>query len=167
MESKPRLRFVVQEHQGKQLHYDFRLEMGGVLKSWAVPKGPSMDSADKRLALMVEDHPLEHMDYEGIIPANSYGGGPVLIWDRGTFEPSSERPEASLTLGRISFRLTGGKLKGGFTLMRLKKGAKGNEWLLIKKKDEHAETGWKLASEMTPERLRHLKEKIPPCSSLS
>ena len=133
MSEKTRQRFVVQEHKGKHLHYDFRLEIGGVLKSWAVPKGPSMDPSDKRLAVMVDDHSLEHMDYEGVIPAGSYGAGTVLIWDSGTFETAEGDPETSLTRGRLSFQLQGEKLKGGFTLMRFKKGSKGNEWLLIKK----------------------------------
>jgi bifunctional non-homologous end joining protein LigD len=167
MSPASKLRFVVQEHRGRNLHYDFRLEIGGVLKSWAIPKGPSLDPAVKRLALMVEDHPLEHIDYEGIIPAKSYGAGPVLIWDRGTFEHKEEEPERSLSKGRLSFNLKGKKLKGGFTLMRLKKGTRGNEWLLIKKKDDQAQTGWILQSEMTGERLSRLKEKIPPCSTAS
>jgi bifunctional non-homologous end joining protein LigD len=160
-------RFVVQEHQGRNLHYDFRLEMGGVLKSWAVPKGPSLDPAVKRLALMVEDHSLEHIDYEGIIPAESYGAGPVLIWDKGTYETETDEPEQLLTRGRFSFHLNGKKLKGGFTLMRLKKGSRGNEWLLIKKKDDQSRSGWMLQSEMTQERLSRLKEKPPPCGTVS
>lgn len=164
---KGKSRFVVQEHKGRNLHYDFRLEIGGVLKSWAIPKGPSLDPADKRLALMVEDHTLEHIEYEGIIPADSYGSGPVLIWDKGTFEHAEKEPEKSIEQGRISFQLVGGKLIGGFTLLRLRKGARGNEWLLIKKKDDHAKSGWKLETEMTEERIRSLKEKIPPCDAPS
>jgi len=167
MTSKTKPRFVVQEHQAQHLHYDFRLEIGGVLKSWAVPKGPSMDPADKRLALMVEDHSLEHLEYEGVIPAESYGAGPVLIWDKGLYESTREDPERELAQGRISFLLHGKKLTGGVTLMRLKKGAKGNEWLLIKKKDERATAGWKLKSEMTKERISSLKEKVPSCGSVS
>lgn len=167
MMAQAKQRFVVQEHKGRHLHYDFRLEIGGVLKSWAVPKGPSMDPADKRLALMVEDHTLAHLEYEGIIPADSYGAGPVLIWDTGVFEPPPEEPERLLARGRISFFLRGKKLKGGFSLMRLKKGSRGNEWLLVKKKDEHASPGWKLESGMTEERISGLEEKTPPCGTVS
>lgn len=156
--TKKKERFVVQEHKGRNLHYDFRLEMGGLLKSWAIPKGPSMDPAAKRLALMVEDHDLVHIDYEGIIPEGDYGAGPVLVWDKGHFETDVEDQEKALTEGRISFRLVGKKLQGGFTLMRLKKGSRGNEWLLIKKKDDFAQPGWVLQSEMTQERLDKLKK---------
>lgn len=167
MKRQARLRFVVQEHKGRNLHYDFRLEWAGVLKSWAVPKGPSMDPVDKRLAVQVEDHPLEHMDYEGIIPPETYGAGPVLIWDKGLFEPQEGDLDVFLSGGRITFRLEGKKLQGEFALVRLRKGAKGNEWLLMKKKDSHAQQGWKLLSLMTEERLRRLKVKAPPCSTVS
>jgi bifunctional non-homologous end joining protein LigD len=160
-------RFVLQEHKGRNLHYDLRLELGGILKSWAVPKGPSLDPADKRLALMVDDHPIEHLYYEGIIPAGNYGAGPVLIWDEGFFESKGDDPEKALSRGHMTFCLFGKKLEGEYTLMRLKKGAKGNEWLLIKKKDDHAITGWTLQSEMTPKRLQRLREKAPSCQDIS
>ncbi len=150
-------RFVVHEHHASRLHFDFRLELDGVLKSWAIPKGPSMNYKEKRLAVMVEDHPLEYADFEGIIPEGSYGAGPVVIWDEGTFD-LIERTE-----DKISFVLHGKKLKGGFTLTRLKKGKKGNEWLLIKKKDEYNDPSWKLELALTPEKRAQLKERVPPC----
>jgi bifunctional non-homologous end joining protein LigD len=135
--------FVVQEHHARRLHYDFRLEMGGVLKSWAVPKGPSMNPKDKRLAIMVEDHPLDYADFEGIIPEGNYGAGEVKIWDNGEYEPVEEEadPEAALLrnleTGRLSIAMKGRKLKGLFSLVKLK-GREENSWLLIKGKDEFA-----------------------------
>ena len=111
--------FCVQKHAATRLHYDFRLEMEGVLKSWAVPKGPSFDPADKRLAMMTEDHPLDYGDFEGIIPAGEYGGGTVLLWDRGTWEPL-EDPHKGLRAGSLKFRLDGEKLQGGWTLVKIK-----------------------------------------------
>ncbi|MCX5908862.1 MAG: 3'-phosphoesterase [Deltaproteobacteria bacterium] len=126
------LRFVVHEHHASHLHYDFRLEMEGVLRSWAIPKGPSMDPADKRLAVAVDDHPLDYIDFEGTIPEGEYGAGVVKIWDSGTYQLLEEKKE------KIVFSLEGKKLKGNFALIRLKKGAKGNEWLLIKERDEYA-----------------------------
>ncbi len=139
-------RFAIQKHHATQLHYDFRLEMEGVLKSWAVPKGPTQDPAEKRLAMMVEDHPLDYMLFEGIIPAGNYGAGTVMVWDAGTYEPlaSGDAP-AMLAKGDLKFRLDGKKLKGEFALVRMRSrrpGSKGNEWLLLKKKDEHAKPGW-------------------------
>jgi bifunctional non-homologous end joining protein LigD len=131
-------RFVVHEHHASRLHFDFRLEREGVLVSWAIPKGPSMNPEDKRLAVMVEDHPLDYADFEGVIPEGEYGAGDVLIWDAGTFEP------LEWTGDKISFVLSGLRLSGAFTLTRLKKGAKGNEWLLIKKRDALAEKEWEL-----------------------
>ncbi len=140
--------FVVQEHDASHLHYDFRLEMEGVLKSWAVPKGPSMNPEDKRLAMMVEDHPYDYKDFEGTIPEGNYGAGNVIVWDRGTYHSrqSDERTAsekallAGLKKGHVTFILSGKKLKGEFALVRLKSAAQENAWLLIKKDDEFATT---------------------------
>src|ERR1019366_5646164 len=137
--------FCVQRHDATRLHYDFRLEIDGVLKSWAVPKGPSLDPALKVFAAHVEDHPLEYGDFEGNIPAGNYGGGSVMLWDRGTFDLLGDvAGEAQLARGDLKFRLHGEKLKGDFAIVHMKarpKG-KGNEWLLIKKRDEFATAGW-------------------------
>ena len=148
------MRFVVHEHEARRHHFDFRLEIGGVLKSWAVPKGPSMDPSEKRLAVQVPDHPLSYGDFEGIIPEGQYGAGPVVIWDRGTFEASSDDPEGDLERGKLSFTLKGRKLKGGFTLVRFKR--REAEWLLIKQSDGFAERGWKISSALTPARRKKL-----------
>src|SRR4030067_716527 len=119
-------RFVGHEHKAARLHYDFRLEIGGVLKSWAVPKGPSMNPADKRLAVMVPDHPVEYIDFDGIIPAGQYGAGPVVVWDHGTYElPEGGSPEAGVKAGKLAFVLNGRKLKGGFAFARLPPGDTG------------------------------------------
>jgi bifunctional non-homologous end joining protein LigD len=156
LEKQMRHRFVVQRHDATRLHYDFRLEMEGVLKSWAVPKGPSLDPADKRLAMHVEDHPVSYFDFEGTIPEGNYGAGTVMVWDVGTWEPLSPVPvndeyvpgtekeaAAMLVKGDLKFRLKGKRLKGDFALVHIKArrpGSKGNEWLLIKKKDDEVVT---------------------------
>ncbi|OJW53297.1 MAG: DNA ligase [Alphaproteobacteria bacterium 41-28] len=133
-----KLRFVIQKHAASHLHYDFRLEMDGVLKSWAIPKGPSLNHEDKRLAIQTEDHPLEYQYFEGIIPAGQYGGGTVLIWDKGTYEHIGD--ESSLLKdyhkGHLVIELKGKKLKGGFVLQRIKNGDK-PQWLFIKIKDKY------------------------------
>ena len=158
------MRFVIHEHHSTRLHYDFRLEITGVLKSWAIPKGPSMNPSDKRLAVMVEDHPLEYGDFEGIIPQGHYGAGAVLIWDSGVFNPEGD-PETALKKGRLTFGLEGKKLKGGFSLILMKGRGKGNDWLLIKGQDPFAEREWKMQEALTPARKRKLVEKIPPCET--
>ena len=137
-------RFVVQKHRATRLHYDFRLEMDGVLKSWAVPKGPSLDPADKRLAMQVEDHPVSYFDFEGIIPAGNYGAGTVMVWDVGTWEPEGDAHQM-LNKGDLKFRLNGKKLNGSFALIHMKArrpGSKGTEWLLIKHHDAYDQPGY-------------------------
>lgn len=137
-----RLRFVVHKHQASRLHYDFRLEMDGVLKSWAVPKGPSVDPADKRLAVMVEDHPLEYRDFEGAIPEPEYGAGTVMIWDEGTYQViGAESGAEALAKGALKVDLAGRKLIGGWALVRTKWRGEDKNWLLIKEKDDHAQPG--------------------------
>ena len=148
-------RFVVQRHRATRLHYDFRLEMEGVLKSWAVPKGPSLNPGDKRLAMQVEDHPVSYFDFEGIIPEGNYGAGTVMVWDVGTWEPLSPVPvngeyvpgteaeaAAMIKKGDLKFRLHGQRLNGDYALIHIKArrpGSKGNEWLMIKKADKYVD----------------------------
>lgn len=144
--------FTVQKHSASHLHYDFRLEMGGVLKSWAIPKGPSLDPSVKRLAVLVDDHDLDYADFEGVIEEGSYGAGPVLVWDMGDYEyiPASkggDDPMASFRTGKIEFILHGYRLKGRFVLLRLKGQEK--NWLLIKGKDELAAPDRDIVSEET------------------
>ena len=130
--------FVVQEHHATHLHWDFRLEIEGMLKSWAVPKGPSLVPRTKRLAVLTEDHPLDYAGFEDIIPEDEYGGGTVLIWDRGTYEVQGEKPPAQqLAQGLLRIVLKGQKLQGGFALVKLKR-AEENAWLLIKERDKYA-----------------------------
>lgn len=144
--SEDQLIFVVQRHAASRLHYDFRLEMEGVLKSWAVPKGPSLNPDDKRLAMMVEDHPYNYKDFEGNIPEGNYGAGQVEVWDSGTYEPLDDTSKLSdekellkeLKSGSLKFILHGKKLKGEFALVKMKN-AENNSWLLIKHRDKFAE----------------------------
>jgi bifunctional non-homologous end joining protein LigD len=150
-------RFLVHEHDASHLHYDFRLEMHKVLRSWAIPKGPSMDASVKRLAILVNDHILEYIDFEGIIPEGMYGAGAVVVWDSGSYELIEEKKD------KISFFLKGEKLKGNFSLVHLK--GKEKEWLLIKLKDEYAQSGWKLKTSLTPEKRAMLGKQIPPCEA--
>jgi len=135
-------RFVIQKHDATRLHYDLRLEFGGVFKSWAVTRGPSLDPRDKRLAVEVEDHPLDYGDFEGTIPKGQYGGGTVMIWDRGYW--LSDHPERGFKKGDLKFALEGDKLHGEWVLVRMKhdrNGGKRTNWLLIKHRDEYAREG--------------------------
>lgn len=133
-------RFVIQKHAARQLHYDFRLELDGTLKSWAVPKGPSLDPAIKRLAVQVEDHPVEYAEFEGRIPAGEYGAGEVIVWDCGTWQAEDEDPAAAYAAGKLKFQLRGEKLAGGWLLLRTRLGGRADQaqWLLIKEEDAAA-----------------------------
>jgi DNA ligase D-like protein (predicted 3'-phosphoesterase) len=145
--SQPTASFVIQKHDATRLHYDFRLEIDGVLVSWAVPKGPSLDPSDKRLAMMVDDHPMEWGSFEGVI-GPGYGQGPVIVWERGTYSNlrEDESMAEGLEHGRIRFELQGQKLRGGFSLRQFPRGGK-NAWLLAKLDDEHAVRGSDITSE--------------------
>jgi bifunctional non-homologous end joining protein LigD len=159
-------RFVVHEHHATHLHYDFRLEMEGVLKSWAIPKGPSMNPSEKRLAIMVEDHLLEYGKFEGIIPEGQYGAGAVVIWDEGTYVlAEGGDPQAQLKRGKFNFELRGRKLKGGFSMALLRGRGKGNQWLLMKRRDEKANPAFKLEVALTEEKGEELELKTPPCET--
>src|ERR687889_221469 len=132
-------RFVIQQHHATSMHWDFRLEAGGTYKSWAVPKGPSMDPSDKRLAMAVDDHSIGWGDFEGVIGEGEYGAGPVIVWDRGSYENLRDEPmEETLAAGHASFWLEGEKLRGGWSLRRIRSGKK-PQWLLVKRRDEEAD----------------------------
>jgi bifunctional non-homologous end joining protein LigD len=155
--SSSELRYYIQRHDARRLHYDFRLELDGTLKSWAVPKGPSLDPAVKRLAVEVEDHPLEYGEFEGTIPEKHYGAGDVLLWDKGRWIPEDDDPAAALRKGRLHFRLEGEKLHGRWILTRTRKEEKQPQWLLIKRDDGEARPG---ADEVVLEKPESVK-KIP------
>src|ERR1700683_3890943 len=131
------LSYLIQKHDATRLHYDFRLELDGVLLSWAVTKGPSLNPADKRLAVRTEDHPLSYGSFEGTIPEGEYGGGPVMLWDTGWWEPEGD-PRAGLKKGHLGFILHGERLKGGWNVIRMRGEGKKENWLLIKEDDEEA-----------------------------
>jgi bifunctional non-homologous end joining protein LigD len=152
---KRELRYYIQRHDATRLHYDFRLELEGVLKSWAVPKGPSLDPADKRLAVRTEDHPLEYGEFEGVIPEKQYGAGDVLLWDKGTWQPEDDDPAAALRKGRLHFRLDGEKLRGRWTLARMRDA---KNWLLIKRNDEAASSDVDIVAER-PESVKRAPKK--------
>jgi bifunctional non-homologous end joining protein LigD len=141
-EEARRLRYAVQKHQASHLHYDFRLEWNGVMLSWAVPKGPSLDPSMKRLAMRVEDHPVDYAGFEGVIPEGEYGGGTVMVWDRGTWVPDDPDVDAALRRGELKFTLRGTKLKGSWVLVRTRSGFPASSgrpaWLLIKHRDVYA-----------------------------
>src|SRR6266568_2810909 len=159
--------FVVQKHAARRLHYDFRLALDGTLKSWAVPKGPSLNTSDKRLAVQTEDHPLEYGGFEGKIPEGSYGAGTVMVWDRGSFlVEGSLDAERQLQKGELKFILNGEKLRGSFVLVKLKHSEKGNEWLLIKHKDAAEDPAYEIdahdGSVLTGRTIEEIAEELPP-----
>lgn len=133
---KEDLQFVVQKHRASHLHYDFRLEHDGVMLSWSIPKGPSLDPSVRRLAMQTEDHPIEYNQFEGVIPEGEYGGGTVMIWDRGMWAPEVEDIDDALAKGDLKFKLNGKKLRGSWVLVRMRS----RQWLLIKHRDEYAST---------------------------
>ena len=161
--------FVIQKHDASRLHYDFRIEVDGVLKSWAVPKGPSTDPKEKRLAVPTEDHPLEYAEFEGNIPEEEYGGGAVLVWDSGHYRNLKERDGKPVPMaeaveqGHVTIWLEGKKLKGGYALTRFRKG-KDESWLLVKMKDDHADaavdvTGARPESVLSGKTIEQVAEK--------
>jgi bifunctional non-homologous end joining protein LigD len=159
--------FVVQKHAARRLHYDFRLAVGGTLKSWAVPKGPSLNPADKRLAVQTEDHPMDYANFEGTIPEGNYGAGTVMVWDRGRYDlEGGLDAEQQLSRGEIKFALQGEKLRGSFVLVKLKRSEKGNEWLLIKHHDHAADAHWNIeahdGSALTGRTLQEIAAELPP-----
>ena len=159
--------FVVQKHAARRLHYDFRLAIDGVLKSWAVPKGPSLNPADKRMAVQTEDHPMSYANFEGVIPSGNYGAGTVMVWDRGTFRVEGQNDaKEQWARGEIKFRLTGEKLAGGFVLVRTRTGQKQNEWLMIKHQDNAVDSAWNIdehdGSVLTGRTLDEIAAESPP-----
>lgn len=159
--------FVVQKHAARRLHYDFRLAIDGVLKSWAVPKGPSLNPADKRMAVQTEDHPMSYADFEGIIPPGNYGAGTVMVWDRGRFRMEGQQgAKEQLARGEIKFRLSGEKLSGGFVLVRTRKNEKQPEWLMIKHQDDAVDPSWDIdkrdGSVLTGRTLDEIANELPP-----
>jgi bifunctional non-homologous end joining protein LigD len=159
--SGPVLEYVIQKHEATRLHYDLRLELDGVMKSWAVPKGPSLDPSVKRLAVEVEDHPMDYNRFEGTIPKGEYGGGTVMIWDRGSYQPYGESDDpvagirAGLKRGELKFTLKGVRLKGSWVLVRTRRQGAKNQWLLIKYQDRYARSG----SEATERFLKSVASK--------
>ena len=164
--------FVVQKHAASRLHYDFRLAVNGVLVSWAVPKGPSMNPADKRLAVRTEDHPLEYAKFEGVIPPGQYGAGIVMVWDLGKYEPlENQPPEEQLARGKLQIVLQAEKLRGGFTLIQTKNrsmnSGRRDYWLLIKSRDEYADPSWNIESArfdrsvLTGRSMKEIRERKP------
>jgi bifunctional non-homologous end joining protein LigD len=151
-------KFVVHEHHASHLHYDFRLEMDGVLKSWAIPKGPSMSPKDKRLAVLVPDHPLVYASYQGVIPEGLYGAGEVVIWDKGSYKLL----EGDWSQGKLVFDLKGQRLRGRFVLTRMRGR---NGWLLIKTRDAHAVEEWDTQPLLTDSLRKKLKVRVPPCEA--
>ena len=149
-----RKRFVIHEHHATRLHFDLRLEMGGVLKSWAVPKGPSMNPADKRLAVAVPDHAVSYIDFEGTISEGSYGAGEVRVWDNGKYETDTD-PEKQFREGKLVFTFFGKKLRGEFALVQMAR--QKQNWLLIKSRDDFAQPGWEIETVLEP--APHRKRK--------
>ena len=170
--------FVIQKHDARRLHYDFRLEVRGVLASWAVPKGASLDPSIRRLAIRTEDHPIEYADFEGVIPEGEYGAGPVMVWDKGTYSPEGDfTSEQQLARGEIKVTLNGVKLHGGFVLLypRKKRGEPGEKtrWLLIKRRDEYADPSWRIEdtsldwSVLTGRTMKEIEENRPAKKHIS